>query len=680
MATSHAKRPQTRTAELPAGPIQDGTARVVIEKVAPQVDGGRFPIKRITGDTVQVEADVFADGHDAVAAMLLHRPEGESEWTKLPMRPLASDRWTAEFKVDQVGEHRYQVAGWVDHFATWKRNLQKRIEAGQDFATDLLIGADLIRDIASSAAGPDLERLEQLEDRLRNGADDRLVSSIFENEELDRMMLRWSAVVAAVTYSQEFPVTVDRPRAAFSAWYEMFPRSAATSGRHGTLKDVEARLPYVASMGFDVLYLPPIHPIGSAFRKGSNNAEVAHSDDVGSPWGIGSEEGGHKSIHSQLGTMADFRRLMAEAEKHGIELALDVAFQTSPDHPYVREHPEWFRKRPDGTIQYAENPPKKYQDIYPFDFETEAWQSLWQELKSIFDFWIDEGVRIFRVDNPHTKPFAFWEWVIREIRSDHRDVLFLAEAFTRPKVMYRLAKLGFSQSYTYFAWRDTKWELTQYFTEITRSEVREFFRPNLWPNTPDILPESLQVGGRAAFMSRLVLAATLAGNYGIYGPPFEHGWSAPREPGSEEYLDSEKYQIHHHDLDRPDSLRHFISRVNTIRRSSPAIAHGGTLDFHDASNDQVICYSRTSADRSDVVLVIVSLDSNYRQSAWITLPLEELGLPASRPYQMHDLLTDARYLWHANRNYVELDPGTCPAHIFRVRRRTRTERDFEYYL
>ncbi len=446
------------------------------------------------------------------------------------------------------------------------------------------------------------------------------------------------------------------------------------------LKDVENRLPYVAAMGFDVLYLPPIHPIGRSHRKGRNNAESAVADDVGSPWAIGSEEGGHKSIHPPLGTMEDFRSLVKAAEQHGLELALDIAFQCSPDHPYVREHPEWFRKRPDGTIQYAENPPKKYQDIYPIDFETDSWQSLWQELKSIFLFWINEGIRIFRVDNPHTKPFPFWEWVIGEIRRGHPDVLFLAEAFTRPKVMYRLAKAGFSQSYTYFAWRDTKWELTKYFTDLTQSSVREFFRPNLWPNTPDILPESLQVGGRPAFMTRLVLAATLAGNYGIYGPPFEHGWSIPREPGSEEYLHSEKYQVHEHDLNRPDSLKDFIARVNQIRRSSPAIAHRGVLKFHEAENEQIICYSRTAPDQSEIVLVIVNLDPNYRQSAWITLPLTEMDLPADRPYQMHDLLTDARYLWHGNRNYVELDPGSSPAHIFRIRRRSRSERDFEYYL
>ena len=659
-------------------------SRVVIENVEPQVDAGRFPIKRITGDTVRVEADVFADGHDAVAAMLLHRSQDNSEWSKVPMRPLPGDRWSAEFSVDRVGTHTYQVTGWVDHFATWKRDLQKRIQAGQDIATDLLIGADLVRQAAGNAAGSDRDRLVQFEERLRADDAQRQAASILNDEDLDRMLYRWSPAGSATTCSPEYRVTVDRPRAAFSAWYEMFPRSAAgdpeSTRRHGTLRDVEARLPYVASMGFDVLYLPPIHPVGSTHRKGPNNAPVAGPEDVGSPWGIGSEEGGHKSIHPQLGTLADFRQLVAAAERRGIEIALDVAFQCSPDHPYVREHPEWFRKRPDGTIQYAENPPKKYQDIYPFDFETPAWQSLWEELKSVFDFWIGEGVRIFRVDNPHTKPFPFWEWVIGEIRRDHPDVLFLAEAFTRPKVMYRLAKLGFSQSYTYFAWRDTKWELTQYFTELTQTEVHEFFRPNLWPNTPDILPESLQVGGRAAFMSRLVLAATLSGNYGIYGPPFEHGWSAPREPGSEEYLDSEKYQIHQHDVDRPDSLKDFIARVNSIRRDSRAMAHGSTLEFHEAENEQIICYSRTAADQSDIVMVIVSLDPNYRQSAWISLPLEAMDLPANRPYQMHDLLTDARYLWHGNRNYVELDPGTSPAHIFRIRRRTRSERDFEYYL
>ena len=656
-----------------------GQSRVAIENVSPQVDCGRFPIKRVVGDSVAVEADIFGDGHDVIAGALLYRHGDSGEWLRSSMRPLVNDRWTGEFPIEQIGEYQYKVVGWVDRFGTWKRDLAKRIAAGQDVGVELLIGADLVHAAGERAQGRDREQLAEWDRRLRGDRSRQQPREIADSEELSSLMARWHQPVAT-SESRALTVTVDRPRASFSAWYEMFPRSAGNAGKHGTLKDVENRLPYVAAMGFDVLYLPPIHPIGRSHRKGRNNAESAVADDVGSPWAIGSEEGGHKSIHPPLGTMEDFRSLVKAAEQHGLELALDIAFQCSPDHPYVREHPEWFRKRPDGTIQYAENPPKKYQDIYPIDFETDSWQSLWQELKSVFLFWIDEGIRIFRVDNPHTKPFPFWEWVIGEIRRDHPDVLFLAEAFTRPKVMYRLAKAGFSQSYTYFAWRDTKWELTKYFTDLTQSSVREFFRPNLWPNTPDILPESLQVGGRPAFMTRLVLAATLAGNYGIYGPPFEHGWSIPREPGSEEYLHSEKYQLHEHDLNRPDSLKDFIARVNQIRRSSPAIAHRGVLKFHEAENEQIICYSRTAPDQSDIVLVIVNLDPNYRQSAWITLPLAEMDLPADRPYQMHDLLTDARYLWHGNRNYIELDPGSSPAHIFRIRRRSRSERDFEYYL
>jgi starch synthase (maltosyl-transferring) len=611
---------------------------------------------------------------------LQFRQDGEEDWSQIAMQPLVNDRWAAEFRVEQLGTYRYTVVGWIDHFTTWRHDLRKRIEAGQDVAVELLIGADLVHQAADRASDGDRQQLKRIEEQLRSDRVRQQPTAVVDDVKLVALMSQWSRPPAPETRGPDLLVTVERRRAAFSAWYEMFPRSAADEARHGTLKDVEARLPYVASMGFDVLYLPPIHPIGRSHRKGPNNAPEAQPGDVGSPWGIGSEEGGHQAIHSKLGTIADFRSLVRAAEKHGVELALDIAFQSSPDHPYVREHPEWFRNRPDGTIQYAENPPKKYQDIYPFDFETEAWRSLWEELKCVFQFWIDKGVRIFRVDNPHTKPFAFWQWVLEELRREHPDLIFLSEAFTRPKVMYRLAKAGFSQSYTYFAWRDTKHELTEYFTELTRSGVREFFRPNLWPNTPDILPESLQVGGRAAFMSRLVLAATLSGNYGIYGPPFEHGWSAPREPGSEEYLHSEKYQVHHHDVDRPDSLQHFIARVNAIRRESPAIAHAGELVFHNAENEQIICYSRATPDGSDIVLVIVNLDPNYRQAAWIELPLEKFDLPANRPYQMHDLLTDARYLWHGNRNYVELDPATSPAHIFRIRRRARSERDFEYYL
>jgi starch synthase (maltosyl-transferring) len=433
-------------------------------------------------------------------------------------------------------------------------------------------------------------------------------------------------------------------------------------------------------MGFDVLYLPPIHPIGRAFRKGRNNSTVAGPDDPGSPWAIGAAEGGHKAIHPELGTLEDFRHLVAAAAQHGIELALDIAFQCAPDHPYVAEHPEWFRRRPDGTIQYAENPPKKYQDIFPFDFETEHWRELWDELKSVVQFWVDQGVRIFRVDNPHTKPFPFWEWLIAEIKRDCPEAIFLAEAFTRPAALFGLAKRGFTQSYNYFPWRNTKWELTQYLTELTRTSVKEFFGLNLWPNTPDILPEYLQYGGRPAHMARFILAATLGPTYGVYGPVYELCENRPLAPGREEYIDSEKYEIKNWDIGRPDSLRGLIGRVNQIRRDNSAFRANHNLRFHDVDNDQIIAYSKSNGDRTNEVLVVVNLDPHYKQSGFITLPLEDLGLDLRQPYQAHDLLTDARYLWHGTRNYVELDPRTVPAHIFVIRRRVRTEHDFDYYL
>jgi starch synthase (maltosyl-transferring) len=450
--------------------------------------------------------------------------------------------------------------------------------------------------------------------------------------------------------------------------------------RHGTFADTEALLPYIAGMGFDVLYLPPIHPIGVTERKGKNNSTQPEQDDPGSPWAIGSAEGGHKAIHPQLGTLEDFKRLMATAGEYGIEIALDIAFQTSPDHPYVREHPEWFLKRPDGTIQYAENPPKKYQDIYPFYFECAAWRELWNELKSVVEYWIAQGVRIFRVDNPHTKPFAMWEWLISEVKRARPDVIFLSEAFTRPKVMYRLAKLGFTQSYNYFPWRNTKHELIAYFTELYSPPVIDFFRANLWPNTPDILPEYLQYGGRAAFMTRLTLAATLGASYGIYGPAFELMEHQAREPGSEEYLDSEKYQLRHWDLDRPDSLRDFIARVNRIRREHVALQSDRGLKFHHTDNDSLLAYSKTAETGEDAILVIVNLDPHHVQSGWVDLDLATLELPPDLPFQVHDLLSGARFLWRGARNYVSLDPQHSPAHIFRIRRRVRSERDFDYFL
>ena len=659
--------------------LDQGRSRVVIENVKPEIDCGRFPAKRTVGERMTVEADIFVDGHDALSALLLYRKEGASTWIETPMQPLVNDRWRGTFEVNEVGNYYYTLQAWVDRFKSWRQGLAKKVEAGQDVALDLLAGAKLIEQAAKSAAGDDHKLFTRFAAILRddkpaaiqNGLDDALAALIEKYS--DR---RW-----AVTYGKELRVNVERSKARFSAWYELFPRSfAGTPGAHGTLRDCTECLPYVAGMGFDVLYLPPIHPIGYSFRKGKNNVLEAQPGDVGSPWAIGAKEGGHKAIHPQLGSLADFKRLVAEAKKFDIEIALDIAFQCTPDHPYVTEHPEWFRKRPDGSIQYAENPPKKYQDIYPLDFECESWEELWQELKSIILFWCEQGVRILRVDNPHTKAFPFWEWVIGEVKKDYPDALFLAEAFTRPKVMYRLAKLGFSQSYTYFTWRNTKPELTQYFTELTQTEVSDFFRANLWPNTPDILTEYLQFGGRPAFMTRLALAATLGANYGIYGPAFELCENMAREPGSEEYLNSEKYEIKHWDLEKEGSLREFIARVNRIRRENRALQSDRSLRFYPIDNPEILCFGKRTEDLSNVIVVAVNLDPHHTQSGWLDLPAEELGLDPDRPFQMHDLLTDARYLWQGRRNFVQLDPDSVPAQIFRVRPRIRREQDFDYFM
>jgi starch synthase (maltosyl-transferring) len=482
-------------------------------------------------------------------------------------------------------------------------------------------------------------------------------------------------------YQPVLQVIVDPVLARFGAWYELFPRSTSPEpGKHGTFRDCEARLPYVAELGFDVLYLPPIHPIGRVRRKGPNNSLTAGPNDPGSPWAIGSQEGGHREIHPELGTLEDFKRLLARAREHGIEIALDIAFQCAPDHPYVTEHPEWFRIRPDGSVQYAENPPKKYQDIYPFDFESDAWEALHEELTRVVLHWVAQGVRVFRVDNPHTKPFTLWERLIGEVKEQHPDVIFLSEAFTRPKVMHRLAKLGFSQSYTYFTWRNTQHELREYFTELCMGAGREYFRPNVWPNTPDILPEYLQYGGRAAFMTRVLLAATLSSAYGIYGPAFELMEHEAREPGSEEYRDSEKYQIRHWDLQRPDSLAPFIARLNRIRREHAALQEDWSLQFIEIDNEQMIAYMKTSSRSDDSIVVVANLDPHNPQSGWLQLPLNALGLPSDRPYLMHDLLGGGSFLWQGERNFVKLDPRGVVAHVFAVRRHVRTEREFDYFM
>jgi starch synthase (maltosyl-transferring) len=670
----------TRELETPALPRLN---RVVIENVTPEIEAGRFPIKRVIGERVEVAADIHADGHDVLRAVLQYRSPSDSEWQETSMQPLVNDRWKAQFVVTEQGRSLYTVCAWADRFESWRRDLFKKFDARQDVALELLVGANLIEDAAKRAKGADREQLAHRAAELKKkGAPDSSAAlQGMKDQELIELMYRYADRRRASVYERQLEVVVDREKARFSSWYEIFPRSCAEKeGQHGSFRDCEKLLPYVAEMGFDVLYFPPIHPIGRINRKGKNNTEQSAPDDVGSPWAIGAAEGGHDAIHPQLGTLEDFKRLQTTAKDLGLEIALDLAFQCTPDHPYVKAHKDWFRVLPDGSVQYAENPPKKYQDIYPIYFETEDAKNLCLELKRVALYWISQGVRIFRVDNPHTKPYEFWEWLINDIKRDNPDVLFLAEAFTRPKVMYRLAKLGFTQSYTYFAWRNSKWDLTEYFTELTKTEVREYLRPNLWPNTPDILTEFLQSGGRPAFMVRLALAATLAASYGIYGPAFELCENRALRPGSEEYLDSEKYQLRHWNFHDARSLKSLIARINTIRRENPALQSDWSLQFHRSDNDQLIVYSKATGDFSNVIVVVVNLDPYYTQSGWVDLSLEALGLDPHQPYQMHDLLDDRRYLWQGPHNYLQLDPNIAPAHIFCVRRRVRTERDFDYFL
>ena len=655
----------------------EGRQRVVFEAVTPEIDGGRFPIKRVVGETVVVEADIFSDGHDAVSAVLRYWREGEADWHETPFEPLVNDRWRASFTVEQLGMYRYTFEAWVDRFKTWACDFQKRVDAAQDVHVDLLVGAELVEAAALRAQDGASDTLGSYANSLRAG--ERRVDYAL-SPELAALMERHPDRALATRYPRELAVTVDPLLARFSAWYELFPRSlAAAAGGHGTLQDVQAQLPRVAAMGFNVLYLPPIHPIGIAHRKGPNNTVAAGPHDPGSPWAIGGLEGGHTTVHPQLGTLDDVRALATAARELGIDLALDIAFQVAPDHPYAEEHVSWFRQRPDGTIQYAENPPKKYQDIYPFDFETPDWQALWDELLEVVRFWIAQGVTVFRVDNPHTKPFAFWEWLIADVKRATPEAIFLAEAFTRPKVMAHLAKAGFTQSYTYFTWRNTARELREYLTQLTQTELAQYFRPNFWPNTPDILPEHLQVGGRPAFIARLVLAATLSSNYGIYGPAFELLENTPLAPGREEYLHSEKYEIRQWQ-ERPDHLRDIITLINRIRNDNPALQANTSLRFHPTTNDQLLAYSKVSPDGANAVLMVVNLDPHYTQSGFVDLALDDLGLGPDQPFQMHDLLGQGRYMWHGSHNFVELDPHITPAHIFRIRHRVRTEREFDYFM
>ena len=673
---------------LPEG----GLRRVIVEGVSPEVDGGRYPAKRVVGDTVLAECDLVADGHDALAGRVLFRLAGAGAWQVAPLAPLGNDRWRASFVAGCIGVWELTFEGWVDAFTTWRTGTKKKRAAEQDIAVELLIGARLLEAGAArakeehpvghhdarqpgvaalleDAAGVTRDALRDIDERFSAATSDLVVRAMDGTPDLAN----------ATRYDRVLRIVVDPELARFSAWYELFPRSCGEPGKHGTLADVEKRLDYVAGMGFDVLYLPPIHPIGRAFRKGPNNTLTASADDPGSPWAIGSPDGGHKAIHPQFGTLEDFDHLVSAARAHKLEIALDIAFQVSPDHPYVKEHPDWFVQRPDGTIQYAENPPKKYQDVYPFDFECQDWRALWTELCDVFDFWIGHGVRIFRVDNPHTKALRFWEWCITEIKGRHPEVLFLAEAFTRPKLMYALAKGGFSQSYTYFTWRNTKPEFEELVRQMTRSPVSEFYRPNFWPNTPDILPEHLQHGGLPTFLLRLALAATLSSNFGIYGPAFELMEHVAR-PGSEEYVDNEKFQLRTWDLEDPRSLRDAIALINRVRRANPALQQTNRVAFHKTDNEALMAYSKRTDDFANVVLAVANLDPRHKHAGWVDLDLAELGVRPGETFQVHDVFSDARYLWTGARNFVELDPTLFPVSLFVVRRKVRSEHDFEYFL
>jgi starch synthase (maltosyl-transferring) len=640
--------------------------RVVVVDVRPEIDGGRFPIKRVIGDQVQVTATVVADGHDVLSCSLRVRAQGDEQAAEISMVPGLNDTWTAEFGVEKMGRTSYTVEGWINHFATWRRDFQKRLAAKQDVRMDLQMGAVLVTEAGERATGADARTLARYAGLLadRDMPDDER-AQLATSDDLLHLMNAHPDRSASTAYGKELSIVVDPLRARFGSWYELFPRSVSPDPQtHGTLKSCEAALPSIAAMGFDIVYLPPIHPIGAAHRKGPNNSAEAAAADVGSPWAIGNDAGGHTAVHPQLGTLDDFRHFLEAAKQTGLDVALDIAFQCSPDHPYVREHPEWFRARPDGTIQYAENPPKKYEDIYPFNFDTPAWEPLWNELRDVVKFWMDQGVRVFRVDNPHTKPLSFWEWLINDIKAQNPEVIFLAEAFTRPALMYQLAKVGFSQSYNYFPWKNTKAELETYFTELSHSGVREYFRCNLWPNTPDILTDYLQHGGRAGFVIRFLLAATLGANYGIYGPAFELCEDQAKEPGSEEYLHSEKYEIKHWDVDQPGNLRALITRTNQIRRAHPALQRDDTLAFHACANEQLLCFSKRDDGRNDAVVVVVNVDPRHKQAGEIVLPLEDFKIDATKPFRVRDLLTGICYLWQGPRHVVELDPNVLPAHVF----------------
>lgn len=637
-----------------------GQARVIIENVNPQIEGGHYPAKATVGEIIRVTADIFGDGHDHIRAQVLYKKESSESWTIRELKHAFNDTWSASFPVSEKGFYFFTIRAWVDHFETWYDGIKKKVAAAVDVKVELMEGAALLKKIGKG--DPYFQSLSAALTDTDNyaGAIGKILSPTFE-----KLVHEHPLIEHETNYEKELKIIVECKRANFSAWYELFPRSASLEGKHGTFKDVVKLLPRIVSMGFDVLYLPPIHPIGKIHRKGKNNNVQAAEGEPGSPWAIGSDEGGHKAIHPELGTLTDFKNLISEAKKQGIDIAMDIAFQCAPDHPYVKENPQWFKQRPDGTIQYAENPPKKYQDIYPFNFETDDWQNLWKELKSVFEYWIDQGVTIFRVDNPHTKPIIFWQWVIAEINKKHEDIIFLSEAFTRPKIMASLGKAGFTQSYTYFTWRVSKEEITTYMEELVNSPSRNFFRPNFWPNTPDILPFHLQHQGENIFIIRLAMAATLSSSYGIYGPTYEFYDNVP-VPGREEYMDSEKYEIKKHDWKRTNRMTDILCIINKARKLHAALQSTWNLHFCNIGQPDLLAYLKVTDDLSDIILVIVNMDPHHGHSGFVQIPKSVLRLKDQINLKLHDLITDEHYTWTQEWNYVELDPFKMPFHLFKV--------------
>ncbi|UIJ72321.1 alpha-1,4-glucan--maltose-1-phosphate maltosyltransferase [Aurantimonas sp. HBX-1] len=647
--------------------------RVVIEGVAPEVDGGRFAVKRAEGEPLVVSADVFSDGHDKIAAAVVYGPaDAEESWAEVPLAFIVNDRWSAEIVFDKAGPYRYSIIAWRDLYATWRDEAKKKRDAGQNIQLELIEARELVKAARDSGRGSrdDQKSLQKLEEKLEKlGAQNDLDGqyALMQAPETIALLAAAGHRTNLSHYAGKVPVWVDRPAAAFSAWYELMPRSQSGDvNRHGTFDDVIKRLPDIEEMGFDVLYFPPIHPIGKVNRKGKNNTLTPGPDDPGSPYAIGSAEGGHDAIHPELGTFEDFARLIEAAKGHGLEIALDFAIQCSPDHPWIREHPEWFDWRPDGTIQYAENPPKKYEDIVNVHFYRGALPSIWYQLRDIVLFWLDKGVRIFRVDNPHTKPFPFWEWMIAEVRKVDPGVVFLAEAFTRPKVMKRLAKVGYNQSYSYFTWRNTKFELQEYLTELTQDDCAEYMRPNFFVNTPDINPLYLQVSGRPGFRTRLALAATMAGNYGIYSG-FELCEFLP-VPGKEEYLNSEKYEIRAFDWKAPGNIRDDIAFFNRLRRSEPAMRDFRNLAFFNFWNDNIVYYAKRTADLSSFLLFAVTLDPHAPQGGHFEVPLWELGLPDDGTVMVEDMVTGQSFVWRGKIQHWWMNPHDRPYAVFKITR------------